>query len=282
LNVLDWTGPVDGGARRRLFEGSVLRFDGHEALDALVALLRRRIDQAMGGAAPPDAENLLTPESFLERAQAAIAACEGAPSLRDALRAAPEAVGVDVKRTFWDRLRLRVQTSNPAYSAGRTMTLPAHRDTWGSNMMAQINWWMPVYPVTAGRTVAIHTEHFTRPIANTSDTWSFEALKARRSTGDTTYPNLPVATESPDPTMAHPIVVDPGTLVAFSSAHLHASVPNRTGLVRYSIGVRTVDIDDVRQGLGAPNVDGHARGVRTEWFRRVTDRLPLPAALANP
>jgi hypothetical protein len=49
--------------------------------------------------------------------------------------------------------------------------LPArgfHRDTWGTNLYAQVNWWAPVYPITAGRTVALYPTLWSRPVANTS------------------------------------------------------------------------------------------------------------------
>ena len=71
------------------------------------------------------------------------------------------------------------------------------------------------------------------------------------------------------------VAIEPGDLLCFSGAHLHAGVPNHTGVARFSIETRTVDADDVAAGRGAPNVDGAAPRVAREWFRRVADHAPL-------
>ena len=62
-------------------------------------------------------------------------------------------------------------------------------------------------------------------------------------------------------------VIEPGDLLCFSGAHLHASVPNTTGLARFSVEVRTVDGGDFADDRGAPNVDGEAPRVAADWFR---------------
>ena len=47
------------------------------------------------------------------------------------------------------------------------------------------------------------------------------------------------------------VVVEPGDLLCFSGAHLHASVPNATGVARFSVEARTVDAEDVGAGAGS-------------------------------
>lgn len=275
-----WSATFDARARGLVLSGRVLALPPRQATTDLVDALRARIEAAFAPWPPVEAESRTTPEDYRARSVAAIASCEGDATMRRTLADALAAVGVDPCLTFWDRMRLRVQTSRSTHDAGRDMTLPPHRDTWGSNVMAQINWWMPIYPVSAGRTLVLYPALFDRAVANSSDRWDFETLKVRRRAGDSTYPNLPVATEPPV-CDGVPVVVDPGVLVAFSGAHLHASTPNRTALTRFSLEVRSVCVDDVRQGLGPANVDGRAPGVRLEWFRRMTDRERLDAVLAR-
>jgi hypothetical protein len=62
---------------------------------------------------------------------------------------------------------------------------------------------------------------------------------------------------------------------------VHASVPNRSGVTRFSVEVRTVDSDDVRLGRGVPNVDGQAPHIALEWFHHIEDDTPLPALVAR-
>ena len=80
--------------------------------------------------------------------------------------------------------------SRPAwddYRGRRMRDLPAHRDTWGSNIMAQINLWGPVFPVEPGATMVIWPALFDRAVPNTSAEWDLERL--REAPGR--YPLLP-------------------------------------------------------------------------------------------
>ena len=158
-------------------------------------------------------------------------------------------------------------------------TVPFHRDTWGTNLYAQINWWAPVYPITEERTMALYPALWGRALCNSSASYDLQALvklvaeKGRESvTGEMAVPEL---LEALDPSQAVPVVIEPGSVLVFSSAHAHAGVPNTSGLARFSLETRTVWIPDVRSGQGAPNVDGAARWMAPGFFYRVSDGAPL-------
>ena len=76
-------------------------------------------------------------------------------------------------------------------------------------------------------------------------------------------------------------VVEPGGLLCFSGAHVHAGVPNSAGVARFSVEVRTVGAGDVADDHGAPNVDGEAHRVAKDGFRHVDDGTPLTAVVAR-
>lgn len=72
---------------------------------------------------------------------------ESSEDVQRLFRAALSEAGVALEETCWDRVRLRVQPSGGGFdevSAERTATgkysctLPLHRDTWGSNISAQV------------------------------------------------------------------------------------------------------------------------------------------------
>jgi hypothetical protein len=44
-------------------------------------------------------------------------------------------------------------------------------------------------------------------------------------------------------------------MIIFSGAHLHGTVPNRSGQTRFSVDFRLMHIDDLAAGRGAINVD---------------------------
>jgi hypothetical protein len=71
------------------------------------------------------------------------------------------------------------------------------------------------------------------------------------------------------------LVVPPGGVIVFSGAQLHSTVPNTTNNVRWSIDFRTVNIDDVVGGRGAPNIDSAATGTSLRDFLRVADFAPI-------
>jgi hypothetical protein len=81
--------------------------------------------------------------------------------------------------------------------------------------------------------------------------------------------------EAIDPQQGVAVDIAPGSLIAFSGAHAHAGVGNSTGLTRISFETRSVLIDDVLAGLGAPNIDGHAPWRTPGLFRRMSDTRRL-------
>lgn len=194
-------------------------------------------------------------------------------------RSALEHVGVDLERTCWDWLHLRIQLPERTVTRDRG-TLGFHRDTWSSNVYAQTNWWTPISPLTSERTIAFYPAYWSRPLANTSADWDLDVIRARRRSArlgrePVAVPLVPEPCEPVDTSSELRMVIQPGDLLCFSGAHLHASVPNTSGRARLSVEVRTVNLDDLARSRKAPNVDGRAPRVAIGWFRRIPDGQPL-------
>ena len=266
--IIDAQPPLDRG---RLFRGEIVAFRRMPAMAALAERARAMVCAAFAPHAPPDAQASLDRTEFLTRAGDLRRSFMRDVEVRAAFRAVIEGLGLDPGSTCSDRLILRLQPSGDTHRGRRVRDLPAHRDTWGSNVMAQINLWGPVFPVEAGATMVIWPALFERPVLNTSAEWDLERL--RESPGR--YPLLPECKAPLDDASAVPVLIEPGDLLCLSGAHLHASRPNRTGRTRVSVDSRIVDRGDVRAGRGAPNVDGRAPRVGLEWFRGVADGEPL-------
>lgn len=85
--------------------------------------------------------------------------------------------------------------------------------------MAQVNWWLPLYPLTETRTMKVWPEAFDKPVPNSSRTWDFEQLMSGTQRD---YPMLPSTTE----TIGAPVsvTIEAGEVLAFAAAHLHAGV----------------------------------------------------------
>ena len=65
----------------------------------------------------------------------------------------------------------------------------------------------------------------------------------------------------------------------FSSNQLHASVPNTSGVTRFSVDFRTVHGEDAKIGRGATLVDAASTGSAIGDFLRGSDLEPLPEDL---
>jgi hypothetical protein len=197
------------------------------------------------------------------------------PQTKRLLGAALEEVGVDPERSYWDSVHLRIVP--PAEGNRQIGRLGFHRDTWGSNLLQQTNWWMTIRPLASERTIAFYPSYWSRPIENSSASWDLDEIRERRRSGepDEDIPIVPEPTEPVDTESELRIVIEPGDLLCFSGAHLHASVPNATAETRCSVELRTVNVDDIARGRGAPNLDGRAPLVPLEWFKSMTDGRPL-------
>ena len=172
------------------------------------------------------------------------------PRIDRLMRSALDQVGVATDRTYWDPPRLRIV---PPRSEGQVGTIGFHRDTWGSNVLAQTNWWLPLRPLTDERTIAFYPEYWSKAIANTSSDWDLAEIVARRRAGEP-VDALPIVPEPSEPVATDAelrIVIEPGDLLCFSGAHLHASVPNTSAEARISVELRTVNSDDLERGRGA-------------------------------
>ncbi|MBA2529592.1 MAG: hypothetical protein H0V19_06450 [Euzebyales bacterium] len=269
LHVLP--GPLSDRRRSDLvFDGALLVFPSVAALDALRAETDTLVRAALGDD-PCNAQLRSVPEEFAAEVSALQRRYRTHPAVRDGFLDVLNEVGMDSATAYWDWLYLRVQPHADHTPAG---TLGVHRDTWSSNVLAQTNWWTPIYPISAERTVAFHPAYWQRPVPNTSAGWDLDQPHGR--------PLVPVPSGPVDTAGEVRIVIEPGDLLCFSGAQLHASVPNTSGVTRFSVEVRTVVADDVRQGRGAPDVDGRAPHTAWRWFTQLAGDGSLSDVVTAP
>jgi hypothetical protein len=274
-------GALDDERRRELvYDGDLLVFEDVGPMAELCDLADALIRDTLDTQDPVRAQLEMEKDDYLARVETLQKRFREHPEARRLFLAALERVGVDLDRTCWDWLYLRVLPSGEEYASGRAAKLGFHRDTWSSNVYSQTNWWAPIYPITPERTLAFYPGYWSKPLKNSSDGWDLEEVRARRRAGE------PVALV-PEP--AEPVdiaselrpVISPGDLLCFSGACLHASVPNATGVARFSIEARTVDAGDAALDRGAPNVDGAAPRVALNWFNRAHDGTPLTEVIRS-
>ena len=234
-----------------VFAGELVLIRGEPTVARIVEHVRGRLQAFFGSGDPQAAEARMEPEVYRRTVTKARRLMAEDDTLADLWAACLSALGYEAADMFQDRLRLRIVPSAAASQTRFIRPLPVHRDSWGARIHAQINWWLPVFPLAASRTMVLWPDRFRTPVANTSSDWDYDALVEKRVAN---YPLLPEALSDP-PRDPVPILIEPGTLLAFSAAHLHGSASDASGLARFSLDTRTVWADDLRAGRGAPNVD---------------------------
>ena len=257
----------------RIFEGAVFVVRDGIVTD-IVSRVRAITEAAFSTSDPQNAESRMEADAFKAAVKAARQGVDTDGQVTALWHDLLSALGMDLKDIFGDRLRLRIVPSHASHRGLRHQPLPAHRDSWGSGFEAQVNWWMPLYPLSPRRTMVLWPDAFSTPVANSSGSWSLEAFKAAQAQGED-YPLLPAVDVEPAPVHAVPVVVQPGELLAFSSAHLHASRSDASGISRFSLDTRTVRLSDIRLGRGAPNVDNAVADKQYAWFKRFSDGTGL-------
>jgi hypothetical protein len=270
-----------------IYAGQVYRFAALAPMQELVGFTRQLLEEMLHPHRPPEIHRHFRHAEQVDM----FARCEKAFSqsgeVKRLWQSVFETIGLDGSGLARDRLHLRFQPHHAGETSAprsrTTATIAFHRDTWGSNLYAQTNWWAPIYPITAGRTFAIYPSLWTTPLRNSSAAFDMvsvlERSKAHGRNAVDADQAIPHLLEPIDPGLGVPVVIAPGAVIAFSSAHAHAGIPNSTGTTRISIETRTLWIDDVRSGRGAPNVDGCAPWMTLGLFRRVSDGVPLTRIL---
>jgi hypothetical protein len=257
------SGPLDDDQRGELlFRGDLLVFKGVAPLHEAARIGDAMIREALG---PPGAENVEAVPALQRRFQ-------DDAQMRRLFRSALQEVGVDIARTYWDPLRLRVVPPAEDGAGVQVGRIGFHRDTWSSNVLQQTNWWTTIRTLSADRTIAFYPDYWSRPIENSSAEWDLDAIRRRRRAGEGEHlPIVPEPREPVDGASELRVVIEPGDLLCFSGAHLHATVPNVSDRSRCSVELRTVNADDLERGRGAPDLDGRAPVVPLEWFHSMTD-----------
>lgn len=262
----DINGPLVTTERsQRVFAGELLVF---RQVPGLVQLCdySDHLLRAGFGDDPARAEYAMAPGEYRRRRRQLCQTFESDPQVQRYLLETLAGVGVDLAQCHWDRLCLRVLPCDPTL-AGHRRTTPPHRDTWGSALHAQVNWWAPLQALDPRHTLVFYPDYWQQPLANTSGEWRFEDLLAHRRRREY-YPSAPTLKAPLAPTETLAILIEPGDLLCFSGAQLHATVPNQAGRARFSIETRTLHQEDLQAGRAAPNVDcDPRRQPHREWFR---------------
>ncbi len=266
-----------------LFSGNIIIYKNVPAMSQVIAYADKLLGEKLRGIPPEDVQHHLSPEEFLHLTGEAQTIFRKDESVRGLFFDALRQCGVCLNSTFYDHFPMRIVPFGSTHGGAQTAGLGHHRDTWGSNIHNQLNWWAPLYSLTAERSIALYPKYWSEPVTNNTDTWSFEKfIEERKNTPaerKCQYLSAPSPIESIDENSAFNVVLQPGEVLNFASAHLHASVSNTTDKTRFSVEMRTVAMSDLQEQRQAPNVDNAGQGEMYQWFKNISSKQSLAAAL---
>jgi hypothetical protein len=272
----------DDARRQALYGGQLVVLSPTPAARALCELARDLIRSAFEALDPEKAQHSLPVERFAEILNVLKPAFIHHDESKRLLRELLTETGCDPEKTYFDVPRLRSSTSDGYLTTGIAYAWHPHRDTWYSAPSCQLNWWLPVYEVQSENAMAFHLSYFDRGVANSSAGYNYYTWNQTHR-GDHVA-KLIKSDPRPLPKADGPIEMEPqlrvippvGGILLFSGAQMHSSVPNTSGVTRYSIDFRTVNVDDARARRGAPNVDSHCTGTTMRDYLRVSDLSRVP------
>lgn len=272
----------DYDRRSRIFSGAVFLYSAPAESTHVVEWIRECLADAFTGFGEVrQVHQMMKVERFAKTVDALKRHFTNHPITKRLCQELLVGLGCNPECTYFDLPRLRVAPPGDYLTTGVSYSYKPHRDTWYAHPTQLINYWVPVYDSEPSTVMSMFLEYFHRPLANTSGDWDYDSwVKNARYTA---VQNIgvesrqhPVPAENlPDDVLDMRFVHNEGDLMLFSTCHLHASAPNLTDFVRYSYDLRTIHIDDLREGRGPVNIDAKSTGSTLNDFVRVSDLCPL-------
>jgi hypothetical protein len=272
--------------RRAVYDGQLFVFSSTPSSRELVDLARGLVEEAFHPHPPPQAQSALAVEQYVAILVTLKPRFIHHPRCKELLPRLLGELGCDLDQTYFDVPRLRTATHGGYLTSGIAYAFHPHRDTWYSAPMCQINWWIPIYPIAPDNAMAFHLNYWGRGVRNSSAEYDYAAWNrdgrpnAARHIGRDTR-RQPRADEPIDLDPQVRLICPPGSIIVFSGAHLHSTVPNTSGHTRFSIDFRTVHLADALAEAGALNVDSACTGTTMVDYLRGTDLAHLPPALID-
>lgn len=273
---------TDDERRNRLYDGQLFVYSKRQSILDFVAFARSMIENSFKGFDPETAQYDMKVEDYAEILGKLKPEFIHHPESKRHLKNILEDFGCDLEKVYFDVPRMRSSTSDNYLTSGIAYAWHPHRDTWYSAPACQINWWLPIYDIQSENAMAFHPQYWSRGIRNSSSEYNYYVWNKRHRgahvaqlVGGDPRP-VPHAIEEMDMDPQIRLICPVGGIILFSAAQMHSSVPNTSGVTRFSIDFRTIHLDDAESKRGAPNVDSSCTGTVLRDFLNGADLSGVP------
>ena len=255
----------DDERRQQLFNGQLFVFSPVKSAQAFCKWTQEFVQGYFGKLDPRTAQFELPVEEYAAILAELKPKFIHHPESKKFIQGILSELGIDLEKTHFDVPRLRTATSDNYLTSGIAYAFHPHRDTWYSAPQCQLNWWMPVYDIESGNSMAFHPRYWYTPVKNGSHTYNYQEWnqKNRFIAGTQIKTDTRIQPKPEEPMELDPqvrVIANVGGIFIFSAAQMHSTVPNDTGKTRWSIDFRTVHANDVFNRRGAHNIDSSCTG----------------------
>jgi len=277
----------DSERLERLYNGELFVFSPRPSMLKLINHAREMIEKAFAPIDPQKAQYSMAVEKYVEICTPLKPGFIHHPETKKIIQGILQEFGCDMQKTYLDVPRLRMVTSDGYLTSGVGYAHHPHRDTWYSAPMSQINWWVPIYDIESTQTMAFHPHYWDHPVKNGSASFNYYEWNATSRKDAAKHIKTDTRKQpKPEEELQHlqpevRMVLPAGGVVLFSGAHLHSTVPNTSGMARYSIDFRTVHLDAVKAKGGAKNIDSYCTGTSLRDYMRGSDLVRLDESVVS-
>ena len=270
--------------RKRIYSGDLLILTKLRALDEFVSYMRAELTALFAPHDPEHAHEHIEPAAMAKILGAWKPRWIHADRSRELVRAIIAEAGFEPEYTNFDVPKPRTSFPVGHLTTGIAFAFPWHRDVWYSAPVQQVNWWLPIFPVRESNAMSFDLASFARAVPNTSADFDYyrnnrQRLTTATSVGTEQQPRPRAIDHEPDLEVIP--IPSPGEVLLFSGAQLHKSIPNTSGLSRYSVDFRTIDTRDLQARRGAPLADADCTGTAIRDFVSVRDDSAIDEGLVR-
>jgi len=261
--------------KEEIYSGRIYSFKKNSISLKLVAEIKNLISNRYEGSL----DNLHHFEKHEDLSVKLINELKNQKTLKDLFKSFLKDIGFNQGKTYWDKFVVRIAPASDKFKPRENSRIGIHRDTWGTNIHQQINWWAPINDLDVKNTLIFYPDYFSKKVRNSTASWDLNVYLEKRKQNDFSYPSAPELLESlATDIKTLPITIEPGEILCFSGSHLHSSTKEKSLKTRFSYEIRTVCMDDIENNIQAPNIDCDLKWQFPKIFRHVETNSQLEIA----
>ncbi len=101
-------------------------------------------------------------------------------TLKDLFKSFLTDIGFNQGKTYWDKFVVRIAPASDKYKPRENSRIGIHRDTWGTNIHQQINWWAPINDLDVKNTLIFYPDYFSKKVRNSTASWDLNVYLEKK------------------------------------------------------------------------------------------------------